>query len=398
MNNIESQIKTFSHRYFPEVVAMRRHLHQHPELSKEEKETASFIAATLTEYGISCRTGVAGFGVVGMIRGTGKGSRCIALRAELDALPVEEQNSAEYKSRVPGKMHACGHDAHMACLLGTARILSEMKDQFGGSVKLIFQPSEETCPGGAEEMIREGVLADPEVELVLAQHVFPLLDAGKVGFTPGAAMASTDEIYLTVRGKGGHAAVPHQVVDPILISAHILTALQQIVSRNADPMNPTVLSFGRITGEGRTNVIPNEVRIEGTVRTYDDVWRKEIHRRIETLASSVAVGMGGSCEIRIVEGYPALFNNVQLTTTLNRLAGEYLGKDCVVPLEKRMTAEDFSWFARRVPSCLYRLGIRNEPEGITSGLHSPTFELDEAALETGTGLMVWFAINLLGNE
>ncbi|MFH1297310.1 MAG: M20 family metallopeptidase [Bacteroidota bacterium] len=395
MDKIKAQIQTLSHLYFPEIVGIRSHLHQHPELSKEEKKTSGFIGDTLDRYGIPYRRGVAGFGVVGLIEGKNPGQRCVALRADMDALPVKEMNETPYASQEEGKMHACGHDVHMACLLGAARILSEAKDLFTGTVKLLFQPSEETFPGGAIGMINEGVLQDPEVEMVIGQHVLPTLDAGMVGFNPGPDMASTDEIYLTVKGKGGHGGVPQLVVDPVLIAAHIITALQQIVSRQADPNTPTVLSFGRIIGEGRTNIIPNEVQIEGTVRTYDEAWRKEIHRRVERIATSIATGMGGSCEIRIAHGYPYLHNDEELTTKLHSLAADYMGNDHVVTLEPRMTAEDFAYFAQRVPSCLYRLGVGNEARGITSFLHSPTFDVDEAALETGSGLMAWLAVNLL---
>ena len=283
----------------------------------------------------------------------------------------------------------------MACLLGTARILNEVKDLFTGTVKLLFQPSEESYPGGAIEMIDEGVLENPDVQLVIGQHVSPELDVGKAGFNPGPDMASTDEVFLTVKGKGGHAATPNITIDPVVIAAHIILALQQIVSRHAEPTLPTVISFGRIIGEGRTNIIPDEVKIDGTVRTYDETWRKEIHRKVETIASSIAVSMGGSCEVKISSGYPYLHNEEQLTARLQHLAGEYLGEGNVVKVERRMTAEDFAYFAQRVPSCLYRLGVRNEARCINSNLHSSTFDIDEKALETGTGLLAWFAINLL---
>ncbi|NQV01546.1 MAG: amidohydrolase, partial [Bacteroidia bacterium] len=387
MLKLKSLITDLASRYRQDTIEIRHHLHQHPELSKEEEKTAEFICATLDKYGIPYRKGVAGFGVVGLIEGKNPGHRCVALRADMDALPVTEENNAPYISQEAGKMHACGHDVHMACLLGAARILHELRDQFEGSVKLIFQPSEESYPGGAIGMITEGVLENPDVWLVLGQHVMPTLDAGMVGFNPGPDMASTDEIYLTVKGKGGHAAVPNLVIDPVLIAAHIIVALQQVVSRHADPSTPTVLSFGRIIGEGRTNIIPNEVKIDGTVRTYDEAWRKEIHQRIESIATSIASGMGGSCEVKIAHGYPFLHNDEELTSQLQSLAAEYLGGDNVVTLERRMTAEDFAYFAQRVPSCLYRLGVGNEKKGITSFLHSPTFDVDETALETGSGLM-----------
>jgi amidohydrolase len=244
-------------------------------------------------------------------------------------------------------------------------------------------------------MIGEGVLSDPPVDMAIGQHVYPQLDAGQAGFRPGAYMASTDEVFLTVKGKGGHAASPHLNIDPILIAAHILVALQQIVSRNANPIIPTVLSFGKISGEGRTNIIPDEVRIDGTVRTYDEVWRKEIHRKIETIASSIAVSMGGSCDVRIAHGYPFLHNNEELTQKLRSWAPDYLGRENVADLDRKMTAEDFAYFAKEVPSCFYRIGVRNLKKGITSNLHSSTFDVDESALETGSGLMAWLTLQLL---
>ncbi|MBE0646491.1 MAG: amidohydrolase [Bacteroidales bacterium] len=398
MSDLKTLITDLASRYHQDTIEIRRHLHQHPELSKQEEKTAAYICEVLGRYGIPHKNGVGGFGVVGLIEGKNPAHRCIGLRADMDALPVIEQNDLTYASLEKGKMHACGHDVHMSSLLGTARILNELKGQFEGTVKLMFQPSEESYPGGAIEMINEGVLEKPDVWVVLGQHVMPTLDAGTVGFNPGPDMASTDEIYLTVKGKGGHAAVPQLVVDPIVIAAHIITALQQIVSRNADPGTPTVLSFGRIIGEGRTNIIPNEVNIDGTVRTYDEAWRKEVHKRVESIATSIATGMGGSCEVRIAHGYPYLHNDEELTVQLQSLATEYLGEENVIELEKRMTAEDFAYFAQRVPSCLYRLGVKNEERGINSFLHSPTFDVDEKSLETGSGLMAWLTINLLAKD
>ncbi len=398
MSDLKTTITDLATRYHQDTIEIRRNLHQHPELSKEEQQTADFICTTLDSFGIPYRKGVAGFGIVGLIEGKNPGHRCIGLRADMDALPVKEESAAPYASREPGKMHACGHDVHMSSLLGTARILNEVKDLFTGTVKLIFQPSEESYPGGAIEMINEGVLEKPDVWVVLGQHVLPTLDAGMVGFNPGPDMASTDEIFLTVKGKGGHAAAPNMVIDPVLIAAHIIVALQQIVSRQANPTTATVLSFGRIIGEGRTNIIPNEVKIDGTVRTYDEAWRKEIHKRVELIATSIASGMGGSCDVKISHGYPYLHNDEELTAQLQSLATEYLGGENVVTLERRMTAEDFAYFAQRVPSCLYRLGVRNEEKGITSFLHSPTFDVDEKALETGSGLMAWLAVNLLNQK
>ncbi|MGE5424462.1 MAG: M20 metallopeptidase family protein [Syntrophothermus sp.] len=394
MEAIKNRIRDLAAAFLPEITAIRRHLHQHPELSKEEFKTAGFICSMLDEYGISYKRNIAGTGILAMITGAGTG-RCIALRADMDALPVTEENDVPYKSSEPGKMHACGHDAHMACLLGAAKILNEIKQDFKGTIKLIFQPSEETYPGGAIGMIREGILHDPEVELVIAQHVINNLNAGTVGLKPGAYMASTDEIFLTVRGKGGHAATPEQVVDPILIASHIIVALQQIVSRNAVPTMPTVLSFGKIEGKGRTNIIPDVVTVEGTMRTYNEDWRKKIQETIAKMASSIAEGMGGSCETRIAHGYPYLHNNEILAGKLKVLAAEYLGQNNVLDLEARMTAEDFAYYCLEVPSCMYRLGIRNEEKNISSNLHTATFDIDESSLGTGTGLMAFLAVSQL---
>ena len=395
MEHLKQQIETFSKSFFDEIVSVRRHFHQHPELSCEEFQTAGFICHKLDEYGIPFKKGIAGTGVVGLIEGKNPSSRCIALRADMDALPVVEENEVEYKSVNPGKMHACGHDVHMACLLGAAKILNSLKDQFNGTIKLLFQPSEESYPGGAIRMIGEGVLENPRPQFIIAQHVINTLQAGDVGLKAGAYMASTDEVFITVRGKGGHAATPNQVVDPVVVAAQVILALQQIVSRMADPVMPTVVSFGRIIGEGRTNIIPDVVRMEGTVRTYNESWRQEIHSRISRIATGIAEAMGATCEVMIAHGYPFLFNNPGLTGKIQNLAEEYLGQHHVKELDQRMTAEDFAYFAEKVPSCMYRLGIGNEARGISSNLHSATFDVDEQSLETGMGLMAWITMGLL---
>jgi amidohydrolase len=392
MNNLRDQVQRLSSEYFEEVRAIRRHFHQHPELSCKEFKTAEFICKKLDEYGITYVSGVAETGIVGIINGVNPESGNVALRADMDALPIHEENIAEYKSKIPAVMHACGHDVHMASLLGAAKILNHLRGQFPGSVKLIFQPSEETYPGGAIRMIHEGVLKNPAPVSVIGQHVINTVDAGKIGLKGGIYMASTDEIFITVNGKGGHAATPEQVIDPILIASHIVVALQQIVSRNANPTMPTVVSFGKIIGEGRTNIIPDKVTLEGTVRTYDENWRKMIHSKIQHLSSSIAEAMGGSCEVRISHGYPFLENDVELTAKIREWAVNYLGEKNVVDLEARMTSEDFSYFANEVPSCFYRLGVRNEQRGIVSNLHTSTFDVDELCLETGMGLMAWITL------
>ncbi len=378
-----------------ELQDIRRHLHMHPELSMQEKETSAFIQAKLAGYGIPFTTGMAVHGVVGMIEGRNPGKQVIALRADMDALPITEKNQVDYCSKNPGVMHACGHDVHMTCLLGAARILNDLKDHFEGSIKLIFQPSEEKFPGGASMMIKAGVLKNPAPQKMFGQHVLPTLEAGKVGMKPGKYMASTDEIYLTVKGKGGHGATPELNVDPVLIAAHILVALQQIVSRTAPPQLPAVLSFGRFIAEGRTNIIPNEVKLDGTLRTFDEAWRSEAHLRIERMAASIAGSMGGSCEVFIDKGYPFLVNDDQVTAEARQAAVEYLGAENVADLDLRMTAEDFAYYSQQVPSCFYRLGTRNEERNIVHNLHTDRFDVDEKALEVGAGLMAWMAVNSL---
>lgn len=388
-------IKQKASSMMPELIAIRRHLHQHPELSMQEQATSAFIQKKLTEYGIPFTAGIAVHGIVGLIEGRNPETRVIALRADMDALPIVEKNTVDYCSQTPGVMHACGHDVHMTSLLGASKILNELKNEFEGSVRLIFQPSEERFPGGASMMIKEGVLENPVPQQMFGQHVLPTLEAGKVGMKPGKYMASTDEVYLTVKGKGGHGGTPELNVDPVLISAHILVALQQVVSRNLPPQLPAVLSFGRFIAEGRTNIIPNEVKLDGTLRTFDEKWRSEAHRKIEKIATSIAEGMGGECIVFIDKGYPFLVNDDKVTADARQYAIEYLGEENVVDLDMRMTAEDFAYYSQLVPSCFYRLGIRNESRGIIHNLHTDRFDVDESSLEIGAGLMAWMAAKSL---
>ncbi len=390
--SLMDQIKTLSKEYFDEVVFFRRHFHTTPELSMQEHKTAAYIASRLKDMDIAFEEGVAETGIVATIEGQDPSSAVVALRADMDALPIQEENRVDYRSGTPGVMHACGHDVHMASLLGSAKILQSLKKEWKGTVKLIFQPSEEKYPGGASLMIQEGVLENPKPQSIFGQHVFPGLPAGKVGIRSGRYMASTDEVFITVKGKGGHAATPHLNVDPIVIASHVVLALQQIVSRNAKPYIPTVLSFGRICGEGQTNVIPDEVKLEGTLRTFDEEWRQKAHLRIRETAVFVAQGMGGDCEVYIDKGYPFLVNDERLAGSFREYASEYLGKENVEELDLSMTAEDFAYYSQRIPACFYRLGIRNIELGITSNLHTSTFDVDEAALETGMGLMAWVAL------
>ncbi len=398
MKKIKEEIQKLSKKYFAEIVEYRRFLHQCPELFFQEYETAEFIASKLTEFNIPFTKGVAKTGIVGLIEGKDPYSKVVMLRADIDALPLVEENDLYYKSKNIGVMHACGHDVHTASLLGTLKILNNIKDKFHGSIKFIFQPSEEKFPGGAMAMINEGILENPRVENAFGQHVFPELEVGKIGIKAGEYMASTDEIVLRIKGKGGHGAIPHATIDPVLIASHIIVALQQITSRYAVHDMPTVLSFGKIIANGSYNIIPDEVYIEGTFRTFDDKWRFKAHHRIAEMAKAIAKGMGGDCDVDISVGYPALVNDEIVSLNTKKYAIEYLGKDNVVDLDVRMTAEDFAYFTERIPSCFYRLGVKNEEKGIVSNLHTPTFNVDEACLETGMGLMTWLAVNELGDK
>ncbi len=396
MKELINKIKTMSSAYLNEIIEIRRHIHTNPELGFEEYKTSEFIASKLTEFGIPFKKGIAKTGIVALIQCKNPQKITIALRADMDALPILEQNDVKYKSVNEGVMHACGHDAHVACLLGAAKIINSLKEELQGTVKLIFQPSEEMFPGGALAMINEGVLENPKPDLIIGQHVLPTMDSGKMGLKSGKYMASTDEIYLTVKGKGGHGATPELNIDPIVISAHIIIALQQIVSRNARPDVPTVLSFGRVIANGRTNIIPDLVTLDGTLRTFDEVWRAEVHQKITKMAQSIAEGMGGSCDVRIEKGYPFLVNDDKVTKEVSDNAKAFLGEENVEELPLRMTAEDFAYFTQQIPACFYRLGIRNESKGITSNLHTNTFNIDEDSLKTGMGLMAWLAVSKMG--
>lgn len=392
---LKDRIKELSKKGFETTLNRRRHIHANPELSFQEYNTSAFIRGELVAMGITDIESCADTGLVALIKGNNPDSATIALRADMDALPIKEANDVDYKSKNDGVMHACGHDVHSSCLMGAAQILNQVKDEFNGTIKLIFQPGEERLPGGASKMIKEGVLKNPDVQSILGQHVMPLIDAGKVGFRSGLYMASADEIYITIKGKGGHGAHPHQNIDPVAIAAQVIVSLQQVVSRMAKPAIPSVLSIGKIIGEGSTNVIPSEVYMEGTFRTFNEEWRDEAHRKIEKVATEVADALGGKCEIDIRRGYPYLENDPDLADAAKQDAIEFLGEENVEDLEIWPAGEDFAFYSHEVPACFYRLGVRNEDQGLTSMLHTPTFNIDETALEVGTGLMAWLAIKEL---
>lgn len=392
---VKDLIKSLAKDYKEEIIAFRRHLHAHPELSFQEHRTAAYVEERLLAFGITTLERKAGTGIVALIQGKNPSKKVIALRGDMDALPILEQNEVSYKSTFPGVMHACGHDVHTASLLGAAKILQQLKEHFEGTIKLIFQPGEELIPGGASLMIKDKALENPAPSGIIGQHVMPLIPVGKVGFRKGMYMASADELYITVKGKGGHGAMPEMLVDPVLMASHMIVALQQVVSRNASPKIPSVLSFGRVEALGATNIIPNEVKIQGTFRTLNEEWRAKAHQQMVKIAKGIVEGMGGEVDFEVRKGYPFLKNAEALTERAQQSAVEYLGADNVVDLDIWMAAEDFSYYTQEIDGCFYRLGTRNEVRGITSGVHTPTFDIDEDALEIGAGLMAYIAVKEL---
>lgn len=391
--NLKKEIERLSLEIFPKVVKWRRHIHANPELAFEEHNTAQFVSSILSEYNIEHETGIAKTGVVALIKGNNPNTKCIALRADLDALPITETNTHSYTSKNSGKMHACGHDYHTATLLGTGIILNQLKDNIEGSIKLIFQPSEEKIPGGAKIMIDCGVLKNPTVDLIIGQHVTPEVATGKVGIRAGQFMASADEIYLTVKGKGGHAAFPEKLNDPVITSAHILSNLQQVTSRKRSPFTPAVLSFGKIIANGATNIIPNEVKIDGTLRSMDEKWRFEAHEWIKKIAQKTAESNGCKCDVNIIVGYPCLLNDFNLTTKVQSLSAEILTEKNVFEIDKRMGAEDFAYYSQQIPACFIRVGTGSN-QATQNGLHTSNFEIDEEAIKTSVKLFAWLGLNL----
>ena len=385
---IGQTIKELAQRLAPEFIQVRRHLHAYPELSYQEFKTSEYVQNRLREASIPFEV-KAITGVIGTIEGRDPSSRLVALRADMDALPIQEENDVTYKSKVPGVMHACGHDVHTACLLGAAKILTQTKDQWSGTVKLIFQPGEEKNPGGASLLIKEGVLL-PKPQSIFGMHVNPQLEVGKLSFRGGKVMASADEIYITIKGKGGHAAAPHLTTDTILVAAHLVVSLQQIISRNNNPCSPSVLSITSVQGGNTTNVIPTEVKLMGTFRAMDEDWRFRAHALIRKQTEELVHAFGAEVHLHIDVGYPTVYNHEALHTHAKALATSFMKQGAVEETEIRMGAEDFGFYSQQIPGCFFRLGTRNASLGITSGVHTPTFNIDESAIEIGMAAMAMF--------
>lgn len=391
---LPDKIKELSTGIHADTIRVRRHLHQYPELSFQEHNTSAYIKSQLDEMGVQWRS-IANTGILAIIEGQSPAFNTVALRADIDALPIHELNAVDYASKNPGVMHACGHDFHTSSLLGTAKIIHQCRNEFRGTVKLLFQPGEEVLPGGATIMIREGALQNPAPTAVIGQHAMPRIPVGQIGIRKGRHMASMDAIYVRIIGKGGHGAEPHNVVDPVLVASHLVVALQQIVSRMANPREPCVLSFGKVTANGAVNVIPDEVRMEGTFRAMNETWRDKALVLITNMAGKIASSMGATCEMRIERGYPFLINEEKLTASIRQDAIDYLGEGNVLDEDIWMAAEDFAYYSQITDSCFYLCGVGNAEKGISSSLHSPTFNIDENALRISTGLMAYLALKRL---
>lgn len=376
-----------------ENIAIRRHLHANPELSYQEFETCKFVQGQLTEIGIPF-TVIATTGVLGIIEGKNPTKRVIALRADMDALPILEENDVDYKSKNDGVMHACGHDVHTTILLGAAKILWELRNEFEGTIKLLFQPGEEKNPGGASYMIRDGALQNPIPQGIIGLHVHPGLLYGKLSFRKGRVMASADELYVSIKSRGGHAATPHQTVDTVLVAAQLITSLQTIISRNRNPQNPSVLSICSIQGGNTTNVIPSEVKLMGTFRAMDETWRFKAHELMLQQAKGLAIATGAEIDFKVDVGYPTVDNEPLITEAAWKLADQYMGADNVEETELRMGAEDFGYYSQVIPGCFFRLGVRNESKDAIHNVHTPVFKVDEDAIAHGVGMMAWLGVSL----
>jgi hippurate hydrolase len=391
------QIKALASDYKNEFITVRHHLHAYPELSFQEFNTSAFIQSKLKELDIPFQV-MATTGVVALLEGRNPSAKIIALRADIDALPITEENNVPYKSTQQGVMHACGHDVHTSILLGAAKVLRELKNNFEGTIKLIFQPGEEKNPGGASLLIKEGVLQNPKPDSIIALHVHPGLPVGKLSFRKGRVMASADEIYITIKSKGGHAAAPHLTADTILIASQLIVSLQQIISRNNNPTSPSVLSICSINGGNTTNVIPSEVKLMGTFRAMDETWRFKAHELIKKQTVAICEGMGAEVDVLIDVGYPTVDSEPKLTQQCWDFANAFMGKENVEETELRMGAEDFGFYTQQIPGCFFRLGVGNVQKEITYNVHTPKFNIDENAIEIGMGIMSWLAVSLLQKQ
>lgn len=385
------QIKQLAESYYQEVLSFRRALHENPELSYQEHKTTAFIIEQLNQLEIPYSTDFAETGVIGYLYGKNPDKQCIALRADIDALPIAEKNEVAYRSKQQGIMHACGHDVHSACLFGAAKILQQLSQEWEGTIKLIFQPAEEKLPGGASILIANGVLQTPQVQEIYGQHVFPELTAGKVGFRPGMYMASADELHISIHGTGGHAALAENLKDPIEASNHLLIALRNCLESIQNPDIPYVIGFGYVEAKGATNVIPYDVHIKGTFRTMNEQWRNKAHETMQQVATEISNSFDVDVQLKIVRGYPFLQNDEQLTQAVRQIAEEYLGEENIVDLPIRMSSEDFSHYTQEVPGCFYRLGTSSANGQYSDSVHTPTFNIDEKALITGMGLLACIA-------
>jgi amidohydrolase len=386
------QIKQIAKEIEEKLIETRRHIHSHPELSYEEFETANFIEAQLKKIGITIISRCAKTGVVALIEGNNPSARIVALRADMDALPIEEKNDVPYKSKNIGVMHACGHDVHSTCLLGAAEILFATKNHWDGTVKLIFQPGEEKNPGGASLMIADNVLENPKPEKIFGMHVHPQMEVGTFSFRGGVVMASADEIYVTLNGNGGHAAAPHNTTDIIVVAAQIITGLQQIISRNNNPFNPSVLSITSIQGGNTTNVIPSQVQLKGTLRCMDEAWRTKAQNLVTKYINETAATYGATANVNIDKGYPMVYNNEALSDHAKNLAVLCKAQDAISTTELRMAAEDFAYYGQHIPACFFRLGAGNKALGIIHNVHTPIFNVDEKCIAEGAVIMAWLGI------
>lgn len=389
--DIKEKIKQLADKHFDEVVKLRRTIHSNPELAFEEHETGKLVAETLEKIGVNVKRGAARTGIIGTLKGTGK--KVVALRSDMDALPILEATGLPFASKNSGKMHACGHDAHTAIGLGAAMILSDLKDELKGEVRFLFQPSEEKNPGGAPFMIADGALDG--VDEIYGLHVIAQNDAGTVGFFPGEMMASADEIYITIKGKSGHGARPQYTIDPIVAMAQVVLALQTLVSRNLDPFSQGVITIGSVHGGFAPNIIPEEVKLVGTLRAMTKEWREYAHKRVIEIVEGICKSAGAHCDILIDKGYPVLNNNEAKTIFAENAARELFGSDHVFKAERLMGAEDFAYYLEKVPGTFYRLGIRNVKQGITADIHNDHFTIDEEALRTGMAMQAYLAVRAL---